>query len=79
MLAGLGVTLYYMASNASGVRAALGLDGSGLWFGIQPISSGVFGVPAGVFVVWLLSMLWPDREPRGPAPQNLTREAGNTL
>lgn len=57
MLAGLGVTLYYMAVNAASVRAALGLKGSGLWFGIQPISSGIFGVLAGVVVTLLLSLL----------------------
>ncbi len=62
MLAGLGVTLWYMAINSAGLRAALGLTGNGLWFGIQPISSGVFGVPAGIVVIYLLSRLKPDRK-----------------
>ena len=61
MIAGLGLTLYYMGINAAPVRAALGLDGSGLWFGIQPISAGVFGVLAGMVTTVLVSFL-----PRSP-------------
>jgi cation/acetate symporter len=57
MLAGLGVAVYYMATNAPLVRAALALTGDGLWFGIQPISAGVFGVPAGVMVTVLVSLV----------------------
>jgi cation/acetate symporter len=56
MLAGLGVTVAYMLLNAAGVRAALGLTGSGLWFGIQPVSAGVFGVALGAAVVWAVSL-----------------------
>ena len=29
----------------------------GLWFGISPISSGVFGVPTGLLVTWLVSLV----------------------
>ncbi len=57
MLAGLGLTLYYMMINIPAVRANLGLAGSGLWFGIQPISAGVFGVPAGLVVTAMVSWL----------------------
>jgi cation/acetate symporter len=53
----LGLTVYYMVANAPAIRAVLGLSGSGLWFGIQPVSSGVFGVSAGVAVIVLLSLL----------------------
>jgi cation/acetate symporter len=57
MLAGFGVTVYYMASNAPAVRAAFGAGGApSLWFGIQPIAAGVFGVAAGVLVVLLVSL-----------------------
>lgn len=56
MLAGLGLTIYYMAVNAVPIRSALNLPGSGLWFGIQPISSGVFGVAAGVLVIVVVSL-----------------------
>lgn len=55
MLVGVAVTTYYMAINLPSVRSALHLSGSGLWFGIQPISAGVFGVPAGLATIWLVS------------------------
>jgi cation/acetate symporter len=57
MLAGLGVTIYYMAINIPGVRTALGLSGEGLWWGIQPVSAGVFGVAAGLVVAVVVSLL----------------------
>ena len=57
MLTGLGVTLWYMLTNAPLVRGWLGWGGSGLWWGIQPISAGVFGLPVGALVVWLVSLL----------------------
>ena len=55
MLAGLGVTVYYMVINLPALRAAWGLGGSGLWWGIQPVSAGVFGVAAGVVCTVLVS------------------------
>jgi cation/acetate symporter len=57
MVTGLGLTIYYMAINAASVRSALGLTGTGLWFGIQPVSAGVFGVIAGLTVAVLVSLL----------------------
>ena len=58
MLAGLGVTLYYLVANTASFRGWLGLSGSGqLWLGIQSISSGVFGVPVGFAVTWLVSRM----------------------
>lgn len=57
MLAGLGVTIYYMAINIPGVRTALGLSGEGLWWGIQPVSAGVFGVAAGLLVAVVVSLM----------------------
>ncbi len=57
MLAGLGLTVYYMAVNAAPVRSALGLTGSGLWFGIEPVSAGVFGILTGIVVTVLISLL----------------------
>lgn len=62
MLAGLGVTLYYMVINAPGFRHFWGLDPvGGLWLGIQPLSAGVFGVPAGALVMVLVTWLLPKR------------------
>lgn len=58
MLAGLGTTIYYMLVNTPGFRAFLGLPpGQHLWFAIQPLSAGVFGVPVGLAVTWGVSLL----------------------
>ncbi len=57
MLAGLGVTVYYMGINLPAVRAMLGLAGEGLWWGIQPVSAGVFGVAAGLTTTVLVSLV----------------------
>jgi cation/acetate symporter len=64
MLAGLGVTIYYMAVNLPAVRSAFGLVGDGLWWGIQPVSAGVFGVAAGLAIAVLGSLLTRP-EPEG--------------
>jgi len=61
MITGLGLTIYYMAINAASVRSVLGLTGNGLWFGIQPVSAGIFGVFAGVSVTVLASLLSPPQ------------------
>lgn len=71
MLTGLGLTLYYMLSHAAalqGVPAWLRADG--LWWGIQPIAAGVFGVPVGALVAWLVS--WITRP--GPPPPVIRSE-----
>ena len=58
MLTGLGVTLYYMLSNLPAFHDALGLGPvGGLWWGIQPVSAGVFGVPAGFVATLVISAL----------------------
>lgn len=59
MLFGLGVTLYYMIINSTTVLSAFSWSGNDLWFDIQPISAGVFGVPAGFFVIWIVSLMFP--------------------
>jgi cation/acetate symporter len=58
MLGGLGVTVWYMLANAPALRAWAGLaQGGGLWLAIQPISAGVFGVPAGFALALAVSLL----------------------
>ena len=57
MLAGLLLTLYYMVINVDAVRKMLALDGSGLWFDIEPVSAGVFGVGAGLVVTVMVSWM----------------------
>ena len=58
MLSGLGVTVYYMMANAAPVRAVLKLAPEPqLWFGIVPVSAGVFGVALGFAVALVVSLL----------------------
>jgi cation/acetate symporter len=60
MLAGLGITLFYMMINAPPLRAFFGMPpGQVLWFAIQPVSAGVFGVPLGLAVTATVSLLAP--------------------
>ncbi|KAF1020927.1 MAG: Cation/acetate symporter ActP [Paracidovorax wautersii] len=54
MLTGMAVVGYMLMG--SGALAAIGLPWSGLWWGIQPISAVVWGVPAGLLVTWLVSL-----------------------
>jgi cation/acetate symporter len=62
MLSGLGVTIFYMVVNAPGFRHFWELDPyGGLWWGIQPLSAGVFGVPVGFLVMVLATWLIPQR------------------
>lgn len=63
MLAGLGLTLYYMLSNLPALRASLGLSASGLWFDIEPVAAGVFGVAAGSVVILIVSGLTAGTRP----------------
>ncbi len=63
MLAGLGTTVVYMVLSSPMWRQWLGLSGEYLWFGIQPVSAGVFGVPMGVLVGVIVSLL------SSPGPQ----------
>jgi cation/acetate symporter len=63
MLTGLGLTVYYMAVNQPWMRSVLGITRPvDLWWGIQPISAGVFGVPLGFAVIIVVSLLAPMRD-----------------
>jgi cation/acetate symporter len=58
MLGGLLVTGGYILWNASGFRAWAGLTSTpDLLWGIEPISAGVLGVPVGLVLIVLVSML----------------------
>jgi cation/acetate symporter len=58
MLAGLGVTLYYLVRNEPWLRTAFGVTAPPeLWFGIMPIAAGVFGVPLGFATCVAVSLL----------------------
>ena len=56
MASGLGVTLYYLIRNETWLRGLFGVTAPvELWYGILPVSAGVFGVPAGFAVCVLVS------------------------
>jgi cation/acetate symporter len=62
MVAGLGVCMYYMAVTYPFFRDILGVTApiaSYQWFGMNPISAGVFGVPVGLLTIWIVSLLTP--------------------
>ncbi|MFT0173805.1 VC_2705 family sodium/solute symporter [Paraburkholderia mimosarum] len=60
MIAGLSVCVYYIVSTYPFFTQLTGFVGP-RWFGIEPISSGVFGVPAGFLVAIGVSLF--DRKP----------------
>ncbi|MDP3822630.1 MAG: sodium:solute symporter family protein [Burkholderiales bacterium] len=60
MLTGLAVTLYYLVHNEPWLRGVFGISAPPeLWYGILPVSAGVFGVPAGFVACVLVSLLTP--------------------
>ncbi|TMH11198.1 MAG: cation acetate symporter [Betaproteobacteria bacterium] len=60
MGAGLGVTVYYLVRNEPWLRGVFGVESPvELWWGIQPISAGVFGVVAGFALMAVVSLLTP--------------------
>ena len=68
MIAGLGITFYYMATTQPWMRGMFGVTSPiELWWGIQPISAGIFGVPLGFAVIIIVSLITP-------APSKETQE-----
>jgi len=59
MLAGLGVCLYYMVHTYPQFIQWFGTTKMDLWWGIAPISAGVFGLPVGLITIAVVSMLTP--------------------
>jgi cation/acetate symporter len=60
MIAGLGTTFYYMVMTQPWMRSVFGVTSPiELWWGIQPISAGLFGVPIGFAVIILVSLVTP--------------------
>ena len=61
MVAGLGTTVYYMVMNQPWLRGIFGITSPvDLWYGILPISAGVFGVPVGIAVIIVVSLITPE-------------------
>ena len=70
MIAGLGITFYYTATTQPWLRGLFGVTSpiaDNMWFGINPISAGIFGVPLGFAVTIIVSLLTP-------APDKKTQE-----
>jgi cation/acetate symporter len=62
MVFGLGTCFYYMATTQPWLRGVFGFTGpiaDYTWFGISPISAGVFGVPVGIAALIIVSLLTP--------------------
>ncbi len=62
MIAGLGITFYYMATTQPWLRGVFNVSGSiadNTWWGISAISAGLWGVPLGFIVIIVVSLLTP--------------------
>ncbi len=62
MIAGLSTTMYYMITTQAWLRGVFNVTSpvaDNIWFGILPISAGVFGVPVGFAVIIIVSLLTP--------------------
>ncbi len=67
MIAGLGITFYYMATTQPWLRGVFGVTSSiadNTWWGISAISAGLWGVPLGFIVIIVVSLITPapDKE-----------------
>src|SRR5687768_16460404 len=63
MVVGLGICMYYMSVTYPFLRDLLGVTApiaSYQWFGMNAISAGVFGVPAGIATIIIVSLLTPS-------------------
>ena len=69
MIAGFGITFYYMATTQPWLRGLFGVTGSiadHTWWGIGSISAGLWwGVPPGFPQIIVVSMLTPAPSRRG--------------
>jgi cation/acetate symporter len=62
MVSGLCITFYYMATTQPWLRGLFGVTrpvAEHIWWGIQPISAGLWGVPVGFAVIIIVSLLTP--------------------
>jgi cation/acetate symporter len=62
MVSGLAVSFYYIVANHPWVQLYLDLQPSDtLWWGLEPICAGVFGVPVGLLMGFVFSKRWPQK------------------
>ncbi|MBA3478758.1 MAG: VC_2705 family sodium/solute symporter, partial [Lautropia sp.] len=60
MIGGLGVTFYYMVTTQPWMRGLFNVTSpiaDNIWWGMQPISAGIFGVPLGFALIIIVSLL----------------------
>jgi cation/acetate symporter len=67
MIGGLGITFYYMTQTQPWLRGMFGVTrpvADAIWWDINPISAGLFGVPLGFVIIIVVSLLTaaPDKE-----------------
>ena len=67
MLSGVSITFYYMVMTQPWLRRIFGVTSpvaDNIWWDIQPISAGIFGIPLGFAVIIIVSLLTPapDKE-----------------
>jgi cation/acetate symporter len=75
MIGGLAVSLYYMAANEPWLRGMFGISQPvQLWWGIAPISAGIFGVLVGAMLIVLVSWATGGADARGLALVDRLRE-----
>ena len=70
MAAGVGITFYYMVLTQPWLHKTFGVStpiAQNIWWDIQPISAGLFGVPLGFLVIIVVSLITP-------APSRETQE-----
>jgi cation/acetate symporter len=62
MIGGVAVTFYYMATTQPWLRSVFNVTSpiaDNIWFGISPISAGIFGMPVGLVLMVVVSLLTP--------------------
>jgi cation/acetate symporter len=62
IIAGLGTCLYYMVHTYPTFISWFGTTKIPLWFGLEPISAGMFGVPIGIITIFVVSLITPEPE-----------------
>jgi cation/acetate symporter len=70
MIVGVGITFYYMSTTQPWLRSVFGVTGTiaeNTWWDIAPISAGIFGMPAALITLIVVSLLTP-------APDKHTQE-----
>ncbi|MFN4168530.1 MAG: sodium:solute symporter family protein [Pannonibacter phragmitetus] len=59
MIAGFGITMYYLIGNVYGFDFVKGTGDEISWFGVKAISAGIFGVPVAFIVTYVVSLVTP--------------------